>query len=474
MTLDAVVVGSGPNGLAAAITIARAGRSVEVFEAAARPGGGTRSAELTLPGFIHDVCSSVHPLGVASPFMRSLDLEALGVDWVHPDAPLAHPLDDGRVAFLERSVDATAAGLGRDGRRWRLLMGPPARDVDRLLPALLGPVVRIPRHPIALARFGLPALLPATVLARRWFRTAPARAMFAGIAAHSMVRLEAPATSSFGLVLATLGQTVGWPVVRGGSERLADALVAELTSLGGTVRTGVRVDRLADLPPSRAVVLDTSPRATVQIAGGRMDGLTRRFAGRFRYGPGVFKVDLALDGPVPWRAPEVHRAATVHLGGTLDEIAAGESEVAAGRMPDRPFVLVVQASQFDRSRAPGAGETLWAYCHVPRGYDGDATDVIERQIERFAPGFRDRIIGRASMGPAAFEAYDANYVGGDINTGLGDLRQLVFRPWPAIDPYRVGSGLYLCSSATPPGGGVHGMSGWHAAQSALRHEIRSA
>ncbi|HET7026301.1 MAG TPA: NAD(P)/FAD-dependent oxidoreductase [Candidatus Limnocylindrales bacterium] len=474
MTLDAVVVGAGPNGLAAAITLARAGRSVEVFEAAPTPGGGARSAELTLPGFVHDVCSSVHPLAVGSPFFRSVDLAAHGVEWVEPDAQLAHPLDDGRVAFLERSVEATAAGLGRDAARWRRLMGPLAADLDKLLPAILGPVVRVPRHPIALVRFGLPALLPATALARLAFRTDPARALFGGMAAHSMLRLDALASASFGLVLGLLGQTVGWPVARGGSGTIVTALVDELTALGGVVHTDHAIASLDDLPQARAILLDTTPTAALSIAGRRIGPVRRWFARRFRYGPGVFKLDLALDGPLPWRTGEVARAATVHLGGALPELAASEAAVAEGRLPERPFVLLVQASLFDRTRAPDDGQTVWAYCHVPRGFEGDATAVIEAQIERFAPGFRDRVIGRRSTGPAELEAYDANYVGGDINAGLADLRQLILRPWPALDPYRLGRGLFLCSSSTPPGGGVHGMSGWHAAQSALRHELRHA
>ncbi|HEU4673797.1 MAG TPA: NAD(P)/FAD-dependent oxidoreductase [Candidatus Limnocylindrales bacterium] len=465
--LDAVVVGAGPNGLAAAITLARAGRSVEVLEAASEPGGGSRSAELTLPGFLHDVCSSVQPLGIASPFFRGLDLADRGLDWVHPDAPLAHPLDDGRVAFLERSVERTAAGLGRDRRRWRLLFGPVVDDVERLLPAILGPVVRVPRHPIALARFGLPALLPASTLAGRWFRDDPARALFAGIAAHSMVALGRPLSASFALVLGMLGQSVGWPLARGGSGQLTKALVAELEAHGGRVRIDARVGSEAELPPATATVLDVTPRQALAIAGGRMSRRERFAARRFRYGPGVFKVDWALDGPIPWRSPEVARAGTVHLGGRLDELVESEAAVAAGRAPERPFVLLVQPTLFDPSRAPEGRHIGWAYCHVPGGSSVDMTDRIEAQVERFAPGFRDRILARHTVGPAQLEAYDENYVGGDINGGIADVRQLILRPWPALDPYRIGDRLWLCSSSTPPGGGVHGMSGWHAAQSVL-------
>jgi phytoene dehydrogenase-like protein len=467
--IDGVVVGAGPNGLAAAITLARAGRSVEVLEAAPEPGGGARTAELTLPGFRHDVCSAVHPLGHASPFFRTVDLAARGVEWVYPGAPLAHPLDDGRVAFLERSVEATAAGLGRDRRAWRLLFGPLVGDVEKLLPAVLGPVVRIPRHPIALARFGIPGLLPASVLARRLFADDPARAMFGGIAAHSMIALGRPLTSSFALVLGLLGQSVGWPLVRGGSGELTRALVEELAALGGTVRTDAAVRSETELPPARQTLLDVTPRQALAIASSRMSRFDRFEARRFRYGPGVFKIDWALDGPVPWKIPEVARAGTVHLGGRLDELVASEAAVAAGRPPERPFVLFVQPSLFDPTRAPEGKHVGWAYCHVPAGSPVDMTEPIEAQVERFAPGFRDRILARHPTGPAALEAYDANYIGGDINGGTADVRQLVFRPWPSLDPYRLGRDLWLCSSSTPPGGGVHGMSGWHAARSALAH-----
>ena len=424
-----------------------------------------------MPGFHHDVCSSVHPLGIASPFFRSLDLAAHGLQWVHPDAPLAHPLDDGRVAFLERSVEKTARGLGRDRRRWQLLFGPLVDDLDRLLPALLGPVVRVPRHPVALARFGVPALLPAATLARRFFRDDPARALFAGAAAHSMLALGRPLTASFALVLGMLGQSVGWPLARGGSIELTRALIAELEGLGGTIRTGVTVTSLDAVPTARTTLLDVTPRQALRIAGDRM-GVIRRFqAQRFRYGPGVFKVDWALDGPIPWRSPEVARAGTVHLGGRLDELVASEAAVAAGRAPERPFVLLVQPTLFDPSRAPAGKHIGWAYCHVPAGSDVDMTARVEAQVERFAPGFRDRILARHTAGPAALEAYDANYVGGDINGGIGDARQLILRPWVGLHPYRLGERLWICSSSTPPGGGVHGMAGWHAARSALAHDL---
>jgi phytoene dehydrogenase-like protein len=471
--IDAIVVGAGPNGLAAAITLARAGRSVRVYEAAPEAGGGTRTMDLTLPGFRHDMCSTILPLTLASPFFRTVDLAAHGVEIVHPDVPVAHPLDGGRAAVLDRSVVVTAKGLGsEDGRAWHRLFGPLVRDAEKLGPELLRPVVHVPRHLLALTRFGLPALHSTEGLARGWFRDEPARALFAGISAHSMLRLDRPLSASFGLVLALYAHSVGWPMTRGGASAVARALVAELAAAGGELVTGHRVDTLAALPPARAVLFDVTPRQLVAIAGDRLSPGTRRRAERFRYGPGVFKIDWALDGPVPWTAEGPRRAATVHLGGTLDEIAASEAEVAAGHHPDRPYVLFVQYAPWDTTRAPAGKTTAWAYCHVPAGSTVDMTDRIEAQVERFAPGFRDLILSRAVHGPAAMEAHNANVVGGDINGGIEDIRQLVFRPWPAIDPYRVGDGLYLCSSSTPPGGGVHGMGGYWAARSALRHELR--
>ena len=474
--VDAIVVGAGPNGLAAAITLARAGRSVIVYEAADEAGGGMRTAELTLPGFRHDPCATIVPLTVASPFFRSVDLARRGVQLIHSDAPFAHPLDDGNAAVLERSVAATAAGLGaRDGRAWARLFGPLVRSAGQLAAEILRPVVHVPRHPLVLARFGLPGLRSVEGLARSQFKSPAARALFAGVSAHAMLRLDRPLSASYGLALATFGHAVGWPMARGGSSAVTDALVAELRDLGGEVVTGHSVTTIASLPPARAVLLDVTPRQLLAVAGDRLSGRVRRRAARFRYGPGVFKVDWALDGPVPWTAAGPRRAATVHLGGTLEEIAGAEADVAAGRHPERPYVLFVHYAPWDPSRAPAApaGQTTaWAYCHVPAGSTVDMTARIEAQVERFAPGFRDRIIGRAVRGPAAMELDNPNYVGGDSNGGIGDIRQLLFRPWPALDPYRVGAGLYLCSSSTPPGGGVHGMSGFHAARSALRHELR--
>jgi phytoene dehydrogenase-like protein len=474
---DAIVVGAGPNGLAAAITLARAGRSVVVYEASSTPGGGARSAELTLPGFIHDPCSAIHPTAVASPFFRSLRLERHGLEWIHPDAPVAHPLDGGRAVVLERSVAATAgridaAGTGRDGHSWERLFNGPVRAAGDLAPELLGPPVHLPRHPVALARFGLPSLLPATTLARLAFRGPPARALFAGLAAHSMVALDRPVTASFGMAMGIFAHGFGWPMARGGSGRITDALVAELTGLGGTILTGHRVESLDALPQARAFLLDVTPRQLLAITGGRLPAAYRRRLGRFRLGPGVFKVDWALSDPIPWTAHGVGRAATVHLGGTMAEIARAESEVAGGRHPERPFVLLVQQTPFDPARAPAGKHTAWAYCHVPNGSAVDMTAAIEAQVERFAPGFRDLILARSTRDSAAMEAYDENYLGGDINGGLADWRQLLFRPVPALDPYATPArGIYLCSSSTPPGGGVHGMSGYLAARSALRREF---
>jgi phytoene dehydrogenase-like protein len=470
--LDAIVVGSGPNGLAAAITLARAGLGVRVYEGAPAAGGGLRSAELTLPGFVHDPCATVVATGLVSPFWRSLDLEALGVELVHPEVPAAHVVEPAHGVLLHRSVEATAARLGRDGAAWRRLVGPLAGDAERLMPWILGPVPRPTRHVAAAARFGPAALLPAAALARLAFREEPARALFAALAAHAMVPLESPGSAAFGLVLATAAHAVGWPVVRGGSQRLADALVGELRRLGGEVVTGVPVRSLAELPPARARILSVTPRQLVEMAGAALPVGPRSRLERFRYGPGVSKVDWALAGPVPWRDPALHAAGTVHLGGTLGQLAAAERAVAAGRLPRRPYVIVVQASVMDPSRAPAGRHTAWSYAHAPHGSDVDLVDAIEREIERVAPGFRDLVLARHIRTAAGHEAYNPSYVGGDIGGGLATLRQVVARPVLARDPYRTAiPGIYLCSSSTPPGGGVHGMSGVLAARSALRREF---
>jgi phytoene dehydrogenase-like protein len=445
---------------------------VVVLEAHETVGGGTRSAELTLPGFVHDVCSAVHALAVGSPFFRGLPLAQLGIELVHPPAPLAHPLDDGSAVLLERSVEETAAGLGQDGAAWRRLFGPLVGASDDLLEDLLGPLRR-PRHPFLLARFGLPAIRSAEGLARSAFRGGRARALFAGLAAHSILPLSAPVSASFGLVLGLLGHAVGWPVVRGGSQRIADGLAAHLRSLGGEIQTGRRVASLAELPPARAVLLDVTPRQLLGLAGDLLPGRYARALAGYRYGPAAFKLDYALDGPIPWRAQDCARAATVHLGGTLSELAASEEAPSRGRVTDSPFVLVAQQSLFDDTRAPEGKHTVWAYCHVPNGWNGDAADAIERQLERFAPGFRDRVLARSVHAPADFERYSENYVGGDINGGLQDVRQLFARPVPRLVPYSTPvPGLYLCSSSTPPGGGVHGMCGVLAARAALARTLR--
>ncbi|MDQ1475085.1 MAG: hypothetical protein QOE62_314 [Actinomycetota bacterium] len=467
---DAVVVGAGPNGLVAAATLGIAGWRVLVVEAGSEVGGGTRSEPLTLPGFVHDVCSAIHPLGAASPAMRSLPLAEHGLEWIHPDIPLAHPLDGGRVARLERDVDTTAEGLGADGRAYRRLVRPFVESGTTLIDGLMSPLDLPPRHPLILARYGAVGILPATFVARR-FHTDEAAALFSGLAAHSILSLRSPVTTGFGLFLGVLAHSVGWPMAKGGSAAIADALAAVVRANGGTIVCDHRVTSLRDLPPARATLLDLTPRQVLAIDDGRLPARYRRTLDRFRYGPGVFKIDWALDGPVPWTNPAAARAATVHLGGTAAAIAASEGDVQRGRIPDRPFTLFVQPSSFDPSRAPAGKHTGWAYCHVPHGSTVDMTDAIERQVERFAPGFRDQVLARHTMGPAQMEAHNANYVGGDINGGKSDLRQFFARPRLSLHPWATPArGLYLCSSSTPPGGGVHGMCGWNAATLVLRRE----
>ena len=468
----AVVIGSGPNGLAAAITLAQAGLQVEVHEAAEELGGGLRSAELTLPGFVHDVCSSIHPLGLASPFFRTLELD---VDWVQPDLPAAHPLDDGSAVLLERSLAATAAGLGGDGPAYERLARPLVDSWGQIERVVLGP---LPFSPRALLRLGdqlgarglaaaLRAVLgPARSLAEDHFADERTRGWFAGHAAHSMLPLERRPSAGFGLALTVLGHVVGWPFPRGGSQRLAEALAAKLRRLGGEIRTSSLVD---SLPAADVVLADVVPRELVRLAGGRLPERYARRLRSYRYGPGAFKLDWALAGPIPWRAPECRRAGTVHLGGSLEEISASEWGAWRGRSVEQPFVLLAQTSLFDRTRAPAGQHTAWAYCHVPHGSAEDMTERIEAQVERFAPGFREVVLDRHAMGPANLEAHNRNLVGGDLNAGAMDLGQLLFRPVRKLVPYRTPlEGVYLCSAATPPGGGVHGMCGYAAARIALK------
>jgi phytoene dehydrogenase-like protein len=467
MPPDAVVVGSGPNGLAAAIVLAQAGLKTVLREAQATVGGGLRSAALTLPGFTHDVCSAVHPLALSSPFFSTLPLQTHGLEWVQPSAALAHPMDDGRAAILERSLDATARGLGAGGDDWRRMHEPFVSVWAELAGDVLAPPLRPPRHPIMMARFGLQALRPATSVARR-LRGTEAQALFAGNAAHSFLALDAWGTAAFGLLLSVAGHAVGWPIARGGSQRLADALVAHFRSLGGEVEASAPVEDIDELSAARVLILDLGPHQVAGLAGKRLPLRYRRTLERYRYGAAAFKLDWALDGPVPWTAPECLGAATVHLGGTLEEIAASEAAHERGEVHDRPFVLFVQPTLFDPTRAPAGKHTAWAYCHVPNGSAVDATDRIERQVERFAPGFRERILARSTLAPADFERRNANLIGGDINGGRMDLPQVFARPVARPTPYRTPiRGLYLCSAATPPGGGVHGMGGFFAATAAL-------
>jgi phytoene dehydrogenase-like protein len=465
---DAVVVGAGPNGLAAAIVLARAGHAVLVLEANDTIGGGCRTAEVTVPGFHHDICAAVLPMGILSPLLRELPLRQFGLTWVQSPAALAHPFDDGTAALLHRSVEATGATLGPDAAAWGRLMRPFLRRWPAFVDSVLRPV-RIPRHPWLMARFGLKGLRSGTALARSVFRGDKGRALFAGCAAHSILPLDAPGSASFGLVLALAGHAVDWPIVRGGSQRLVDAMAAYLRSLGGDIETSRPVRRLADLPSHRAVLFDLMPAAMERIAGDALPASYRRRLRGYRHGPGVFKLDWALRGPIPWTASECATAATVHLGATLEEIVEGEDAASRGTIAERPFVLLAQQSLFDDTRAPRGAHTGWAYCHVPHGCATDMTERIERQVERFAPGFRDLIIARTAMAPGNIEARNANMVGGDVSGGANDLAQFMFRPVVRWNPYTTPNDrLYLCSSATPPGGGVHGMCGYWAAQAALR------
>ncbi|MFI5241496.1 MAG: phytoene desaturase family protein [Gemmatimonadales bacterium] len=465
-SVDAVIVGSGPNGLSAAVALARAGLSVRVYEAAPSIGGGARTEELTLPGFLHDVCSAVHPLAISSEFLSQLPLSSHGLEWIEPPLALAHPFDRESPALLEQSLDATANGLGEDARSYRRLMEPFVSHWDALAADALAPV-RIPSHPLLMARFGVVGLQSFTSVARR-FSTTAARGLLAGVAAHSIQPLSHLGTASAAILLGAAAHHAGWPIARRGSASITTALASYLTSLGGEIETGTEIKSLADLPTARATLLDVTPRQLLRICGDRLSARYRSQLERFRYGPGVFKADWALAAPVPWASPECARAGTVHLGGTFEEIAASEAAVGRGDHPEQPFVLIAQPSMFDSTRAPDGQHTLWGYCHVPSGSTVDMLPRIEAQIERFAPGFRERVLARHTMNSAQLEARNANLVGGDIAAGANTLRQLLFRPVMKWNPYSTSlRGVYLCSASTPPGGGVHGLCGYHAARSAL-------
>jgi phytoene dehydrogenase-like protein len=461
---SAVVVGSGPNGLSAAVVLARAGVDVTVLEAEDEIGGGSRSAELTVPGLVHDICSATHPTGVASPFFRSLGLERHGLQWLWPEIDAVHPLDGGRAGVLHRDLDRTVRDLGVDGDGWRRLYAPLTEHADDLIAEIFGPILHVPRHPVRLAGFGVRALQPASWVARRW-TTDEARALFAGLAAHAMHPLDRPTTGSLGLMFGMTSHAYGWPVARGGSQAIADALAADVVEHGGRIET---CHRVTELPQADVVMFDTSPSAVLEIVGDRLPRRVRRPLTRWRTGPGSFKIDFAVEGGVPWTAEPARRAGTVHVGGTFEEVNAAERAVHAGRMPERPFVLVCQQYLADPGRSVGDVHPVWAYLHVPTGYTGDATEALIGQIERFAPGFRDRVVAQVVSTPADLEAHNANYLGGDIGGGSNDPRQLVMRPRLSPNPYSLGvDGLYLCSASTPPGGGVHGMGGFHAATQAV-------
>jgi phytoene dehydrogenase-like protein len=463
---DAVVVGSGPNGLAAAITIARAGHSVLLFEASDTVGGGTRSAELTLPGFVHDVCSAVHPLAISSQFFRSLPLADHGLKWIQPPTPLAHPLDDGSAILAERSIELTAQNLGNDGKSYANLFGPLADNWNKLESFLMGPLAAA-RHPIISARFGLHAMQSASAIARKCFREPRARALFAGYAAHSILPLDRLPSGAFGLMLGITAHSAGWPFAAGGSQSIADALASHLKSLGGEIITGKSIESVDQLPPAKAILFDLTPRQLLKVVQTRIPTRFRAKLASFRYGPGVCKVDWALDAPIPWTAEECLRAGTIHIGGTIEEIEASERAPWAGEHAARPFVLLAQPTLFDPSRAPAGKHIVWAYCHVPNGSTFDMSQRIEDQIERFAPGFRKLILKRSVMLPASLEAHNSNLIGGDIGGGASDLAQFFLRPTRRL--YRTpAKNVFICSSSTPPGAGVHGLCGYRAALAALR------
>jgi phytoene dehydrogenase-like protein len=465
----AIVVGSGPNGLACAVALARRGIEVTVLEAEETIGGGTRTSELTVPGLLHDDCSATHPMAVASPFLGSLGLERHGLEWLRPEVDLAHPLDDGTAGVMLRSIAATAEGLGEDGAAWRRVFGSSSAHFDDLLEDMLGPILHVPRHPLRLARFGIASAAPATLLARSW-RTQQARALFGGVAAHAFSQLSRPMSSAVGCALISAGHRYGWAVAKGGSQAIANALASVLVEQGGAIETGRRVTSIDELPKSAIVVFDLAPGAVAEIAGDRLPGRVSRAYRRYRHGPGAFKLDLAVEGGVPWTNEACRRAGTVHVIGSFEELVTAERLINRGAMPERPFVLVGQQHLADPSRSAGDLHPVWTYAHVPSGYEGDASETILAQVERFAPGFRDRVVASSVRSPADLAAYNPNYVGGDIIAGANTPWQVLIRPRLALDPYSTGiPGVYICSAATPPGAGAHGMNGYNAAQSALRY-----
>lgn len=464
---DAVVVGSGPNGLAAGIVLQQAGLNVLIVEGKKTIGGGLRSAELTLPGFVHDICSAIHPLAVGSPFFSTLPLEKHGLEFIYPALSAAHPFDDGSAAVLSKSLTQTAGLLGDDSIIYSTLMEPIVRNWPLVVNSVLGPL-RFPEHPFSLAAFGLKALQSATSISKR-FTTEKAKGLWGGMAAHSIMPLTNMATAAIGLVLLSAGHLRGWPIPKGGSQQIANALASYFTSQGGKIQTEFYVRRLDQLPSSHVVLLDVTPKQLLEIAGHKFSSVYKWQLNRYRYGMGVFKIDWALEGPIPFKAQECHEAGTVHIGNTFSEIASSEQETWRGKHPEKPFVLLAQQSRFDRSRSPEGKHTAWAYCHVPNGSTEDMTDAIEKQIERFAPGFRDCILARHTMTTAQMQEYNPNYIGGDINGGVIDIGQLFTRPALRFSPYRTSAKqIYICSSSTPPGGGVHGMCGYHAANRALK------
>lgn len=466
-TFDAIVVGAGPNGLAAAITLRQKGLSVLLIEGSDTIGGGLRSKELTLPGFVHDVCSAVHPLAIASPFFKTLPLHQHGLEYIQPPVPAAHPFDDGTAAWAGRDVHATAKALGVDERRYLDLIEPLTSSWPKIASDVLGPL-KFPKELVAYTRFGLDAILPSTVVARR-FKSEKTKGLWAGMAAHSIQPLSNLASSAIGLVLLTAAHLQGWPIPKGGSQQIANALCSYFESIGGKVQTGFTVTSIDELPASKAIFFDVTPKQLVKIAGKKLSGFYKSQLNRYRYGMGVFKIDWALSDPIPFTSPEARQAGTIHIGGTFDEIAASEQHTSDGHHPEKPFVLLAQPSVFDSSRAPQGKHTAWAYCHVPNGSTKDMTEIIERQVERFAPGFRELILHRHTMNTLQMENYNPNYIGGDINGGIIDIRQLFTRPALRVSQYRTSaSGIYICSSSTPPGGGVHGMCGYHAAKQGLK------